>query len=157
MIDLAESVKSVSAVRILLRRAFDFFHAGFVIGGLVPVGLEIFWSAWDFVFVTLSRLSFLGVSDRCKEVTSSLPRRAKPAHALKVLSCLISRPEVDLTSFIKYDGLVKQIVNILTSLIDCNQLGSSSSIRRTNACQAEIKRGALSLHSERSDEFQRCR
>jgi hypothetical protein len=96
-----------------------------VLGRVEPICLKLLRSTRDPVLHTRSDLTLLWVGDRGQEVTRRLTLRAKPAHSLKVVLGLACGTKVDLSALVQDDGLVEQVVDGLTGLVDGHGVGAA--------------------------------
>ena len=92
------------------------------LGGGAPVGFKLLRRLGHLVLHAGTRDAFDGVRDRREEVCGGLARGADPALLLEEGLGLFGGSEVDLATFIENGGLVKDVINGLTSLVDGNDM-----------------------------------
>lgn len=144
---VAKSCKS-GAFWVKLFILFNLVEHVLVVSGLLPVPFEVIRGAWYSCLVALPCFPFLRIGDRCQEVTSCLPLGAEPAHSLKVRFRIVGRPEINLAAFVEHNGLVENVVDTLTRLVNGYSLRSACHVCGIAKSPNELKsRGGIESSS----------
>ena len=93
-----------------------------IVEALLPIGLKIIWSTGHLAFKAVSWLPLLRIGDGSEEVAGCLTSRTLPPHVDEVVSRGIAWTEEDFSSLIQDYHLIKDIVDCLGSLIDCDRM-----------------------------------
>ncbi|KAH8711604.1 hypothetical protein HC256_008418 [Beauveria bassiana] len=111
---------------------------------LQPGLFKVLGRARHLVFEALPRLPLARVGDGGEKVARRLPRRAVPAHVLKVALGLARGAKVDLPALVQHRRLVKQVVDGLARLVNGHGAHGVANLRhRPQALHKLERRGRV--------------
>lgn len=125
---LIEAPFGLSSKRILLSVLRNMFLKCSIMRTAFPVLFKFVRSARNFALHPFTSGALLWVCDRGQEITGGLASRTLPAHIQEIVFGLITRAEKDFSAFIQDNDLVKDIIDCLRGLVDCNCVAAANQV-----------------------------